>query len=284
MPTKPRVLVWFSCGAASAVAAKLAIEKYGERVIVAYCDTMASEHPDNQRFFDDVQRWLGREILRVRSEKYASVEEVFQKRRYMSGVAGAICTTELKKIPRFSFQLPDDIHIFGFTADEQKRVDGFERGNPELFLDWILRDQGYSKADCMATLERSGIALPAMYALGFTNNNCLGCVKATSPRYWQRVREHFPYVFRQRAELSREIGARLVRINGERKFLDELPVDSQPNLWEMIADVQEDISCGPQCGTVIENQESDETLSDLAWKLREEIREWVLEDQRRNIA
>lgn len=51
-----RIVVWFSCGAASAVAAKLALEKYGTRACVVYCDTMKSEHPDNVRFFDDVQR------------------------------------------------------------------------------------------------------------------------------------------------------------------------------------------------------------------------------------
>jgi PP-loop superfamily ATP-utilizing enzyme len=40
-----RVLVWFSCGAASAVAAKLAVEKYGDQCEVLYCDTLAYEHP-----------------------------------------------------------------------------------------------------------------------------------------------------------------------------------------------------------------------------------------------
>jgi|TARA_R110000751_G_scaffold91327_1_gene179334 PP-loop superfamily ATP-utilizing enzyme len=34
-----RVLVWYSDGAASAVAAKLAVDKYGERVTVLKCDT-----------------------------------------------------------------------------------------------------------------------------------------------------------------------------------------------------------------------------------------------------
>jgi hypothetical protein len=54
-----RRLVWFSCGAASAVAAKLAVEKYEDACEVVYCDTMATEHPDNQRFFNDVERWIG---------------------------------------------------------------------------------------------------------------------------------------------------------------------------------------------------------------------------------
>jgi hypothetical protein len=244
-----RVVVWFSCGSASAVAAKLAIEKYGTRACVVYCDTMQSEHPDNARFFDDVQRWLGREIIRIKSTKYESVDDVFEKRTYMAGIKGAICTTEMKKIPRFHFQLPDDIHIFGFTYEEQRRIEEFERHNPDIQCDWILRDSCYGKRYCLHILEQAGIALPEMYGLGFANNNCLGCVKATSPGYWQRVRRNFPDVFERRAVRSREIGARLVRINNERKFLDELPPDSELSLWAGMEEVMEDLSCGPQCAT-----------------------------------
>ena len=36
---KQRVVSWFSCGAASAVAAKMALEKFGPDVEVVYCDT-----------------------------------------------------------------------------------------------------------------------------------------------------------------------------------------------------------------------------------------------------
>lgn len=244
-----RVIAWFSCGAASAVAAKYAIEKYGERVCIVYCDTMKSEHPDNLRFFEDVQRWLKREIIVIKSEKYASVEDVFQARRYMAGIAGAPCTTEMKKVPRFAFQQPDDIHVFGFTADEADRIADFARNNPELHLDWILQERGITKKWCLLELEHAGIALPAMYNLGFANNNCLGCVKATSPEYWRKTRRHFPEVFERRARLSREIGARLVRINDERRFLDELPPDEELALWTTIKPVYEDLSCGPQCGT-----------------------------------
>ncbi len=57
-----RVLCWFSCGAASAVATKLAIETYGDRCEVLYCDTLKYEHPDNARFMADVQNWVGKEI------------------------------------------------------------------------------------------------------------------------------------------------------------------------------------------------------------------------------
>lgn len=242
-----RVVAWFSCGAASAVAAKLAVEKYGERVSVVYCDTMKTEHPDNQRFFNDVQRWLGREITRIKSDKYASIDDVFETRRYLSGIKGAPCTVEMKKVPRFVFQEPDDIHIFGYTAEERDRIADFEENNAELYLEWILLDRGYNKKRCLREVERAGIALPVMYELGFKNNNCLCCVKASSPVYWRLSRRHFPEVFARRNAQGREFGARLVRINGERKFLDELPPDSESTLWAGIEDVQEDLSCGPQC-------------------------------------
>lgn len=241
-----RAIAWFSCGAASAVAAKLAVEKYGEACEVVYCDTMASEHPDNARFMADVARWLGREIRVIHSVKYASIEDVFTARRYLAGIAGAPCTVEMKKTPRFAFQEADDVHIFGLTVEESDRIDQFERNNPELKLDWILRDAGIGKKQCLRTLEAAGIRLPIMYDLGFANNNCIGCVKASSPDYWARVRRYFPEVFDRRAKQSREYGARLVRIDGERRFLDELPADTALPLF---GGPEEDVSCGPQCAS-----------------------------------
>ena len=237
-----RILVWFSCGAASACAAKLAIEEYGHNgVHVVYCDTMESEHPDNARFFEDVQRWIEHPIEKIRSTKYANIDEVFERERYMSGIKGARCTVEMKKVPRFEFQQPDDIHIFGLCSDEVPRIERFKKNNPELLLEWNLYDQQVTKNKCYRWLERAGIALPVLYSLGFKNNNCIGCVKATSPKYWDLVRKYFPEVFAKRARQSREIGVRLVRYHGERIFLDELP--------EKITDLraQEDIECGPIC-------------------------------------
>jgi hypothetical protein len=216
-----KAIVWYSDGAASAVAAKLAVEKYGDAVEVVKCDTTTSEHPDNLRFRKDVERWIGREVKLIQSEKYQTVDDVFESTRYMAGIAGARCTVELKKIPRFAYQQVDDIHIFGLTVDEWKRIEQFKRNNPELAFDWILREKFIRKEECYRMLEQAGIKLPEMYGLGFDHNNCLGCVKATSPGYWNRIRKHFPDVFERRARQSRAIGARLTRHNGARIFLDE---------------------------------------------------------------
>ena len=202
-----RVLAWFSCGAASAVAAKMAIEKHGDAVDVLYCDTMADEHPDQQRFFDDAQEWLGVPIIRLKTEGYDSV---------------------------------DDVHVFGLTADEPGRIARFEQANHDMKLEWPLQDHNYTKAKCLARLVQEKIELPAMYSLGFRNNNCLGCVKSTSGFYWNAIRRNFPATFQKRCEQSRELGVRLVRYKNERIFLDELPAD-------YMAGGLENISCGPDC-------------------------------------
>ena len=241
MMTTRRVVVWFSCGIASAVAAHLALEKYGKDVVdVVYCDTMSDEHPDNQRFFTDCEQWLGVLIKRIKSDRFAGIDEVFTARSYMSGIAGAPCTVELKKIPRFAFQRPDDIHIFGYTADETSRIKRFKEQNPELKTDWILLENNMSKDMCLMFAGSAGIDIPAMYKLGYRNNNCIGCVKATSAKYWNSIRKDFPEVFKQRVERSRAVGARLTRVKGKRVFLDELPPS-------YLSGGLENISCGPDC-------------------------------------
>ena len=83
-----RVISWFSCGAASAVATKLAIAESKTPVEVVYCH-VAEEHPDNLRFMADCEKWFGQPIKVLQNEKYnGSIYEVFEKRKYIVGVGG----------------------------------------------------------------------------------------------------------------------------------------------------------------------------------------------------
>ncbi|MFH5927429.1 hypothetical protein [Roseomonas xinghualingensis] len=219
-----RIVCWFSAGAASAVATKLALARYHtHEVVIARC-IVPEEHEDNDRFATDCERWFGRPILNLQSSDYASCEEVWAKRRYMAGPGGAPCTIEMKKAVRWAFEreFQPDLQVFGYTAEEAGRASRFRAGNPEVPLVTPLIDEGLTKADCLAMIDRADIEIPAIYRLGFRNANCLGCVKATSPAYWNRIRRHFPEVFGRRAKLSREIGCRLVELHKDRIFLDEL--------------------------------------------------------------
>ena len=221
-----RTLVWFSCGVASAVAGKLMAQERRPSVEHVYCET-GSEHPDNERFLRDYESWCGATVRRLRSEKYADTWALWEGERYLSGINGAPCTRELKVRPRLRYERPDDIHVFGYTADaaDVARAEALREHYPRLTVETPLIDRGIKKEACLSVVLDAGILLPALYILGFPNNNCIPCVKATSPAYWALVRLHFPEIFARMAALSRELGVRLCRINGERCFIDEIPED-----------------------------------------------------------
>ena len=222
-----RTIIWWSTGAASAVAAQIVLRETPE-AIIARCETN-NEDPDNYRFEADVMRHLNRSVTVLKSDKFDDVWSVWQKRRYISGIDGAPCTVEMKVAPRLAFQKPADIHIFGYTADGEdvNRFDKLVANYPELTVRAPLIEKGIKKSATLAMVEAWGIKLPRSYAMGFPNANCLktGCGKATSPDYWSLYRHHFPDEFARTAAYSREIGARLTRINNERIFIDEIPAD-----------------------------------------------------------
>ena len=218
------VAVWFSCGAASAVAAKLSLDRYGDRVRVLN-NPVAEEHPDNLRFLRDVEEWLGVKVERVTNSKYpdASCVDVWNDRKFMSGPHGAPCTLELKKRARQEWEASNrcDWLVLGFTFEEQERADRFRLHERETLLTPLI-DERMTKQDCFDYVKAAGLDLPEMYHLGYPNANCIGCVKATSPTYWNHVRKVHPEVFEERARQSREIGAKLVKVKGIRIQLDQL--------------------------------------------------------------
>lgn len=237
-----RVVCWFSCGAASAVATYLALKKYGDRVTIANI-YIKNEHEDNARFLADCERWFGREIVTLRNEKFkGDVDAVIDSKTFIRGPHGAECTAQLKKKPRYDFQRPDDLHVFGYTCEtrERERARRAVEANPEILFEFPLIDAMLTKQDCFAMINEVGIKLPAMYEMGFDNNNCIGCVKASSPRYWNRIRQHFPEVFARRAQQERRVNYALCRVGGAPVFLDELPGTA-------VEDDGVDLSCSLLC-------------------------------------
>ena len=83
-----RHLVWFSAGAASAVATKLILAEHHSDVVVAYVDP-GSEHPDNGRFLADCENWFGQTVERLKSARYKDTWQVWTERRYLVGPDGA---------------------------------------------------------------------------------------------------------------------------------------------------------------------------------------------------
>ncbi len=98
--TKPVIVVWFSCGAASAVAAKKTIEFYGSTHSIRIVNNpIKEEDADNLRFLKDVEGWLGYSIEFATHPKYpdSSCVDVWEDKQFMSSPYGAPCTSILKK-------------------------------------------------------------------------------------------------------------------------------------------------------------------------------------------
>lgn len=220
------IACWFSCGAASAVAARLTLEKYGHLAQIAVVNNpVKEEHPDNLRFMNDVSAWLGVPIVQAINCNYpeASAQLVWDKRSFMVAAHGAPCTVHLKKEARQQWEATykPDWHVLGFTCDETSRHQRFIETERSNVLP-VLIEARLTKQDCYDFLIKEQIEPPEMYRLGYPNANCIGCVKATSPTYWNHVRRTHPQVFTARAEQSRRLGAKLVRVNDTRIYLDEL--------------------------------------------------------------
>lgn len=217
MNNKPRLVCWYSHGAASLIAAKKAIEmapkKYPDHEIVVACIYLENEYHEPERDAL-VEEFLGRKISYLKDKRYnADVDTVIEKTRYMAGVYGARCTKELKKAVRLSWQKDDDVHVFGMTSEEDHRIDRMLDSEPELEIFAPLIELSMNKQDCFKEMRAAGLELPMMYKLGYHNNNCIGCLKAGGAGYWNKIRVDFPEVFERRAHQERMLNVALVKMS-----------------------------------------------------------------------
>jgi len=238
-----RVISWFSCGAASAVATKLALQEH-DKVEIIYQETN-SEHPDNEHFLAECEGWFNQKVMRLSSDKYHDIWDVFDKIRYLVGVSGAPCTSELKRIPAEKYiKHGHDLEIFGYTVDEGERVEKFKVNNPERNIQAILVEHALTKEDCLGMIDAVGIEIPTMYKLGYNNNNCIGCVKG-GMGYWNKIRVDFPDVFERMSKVERKLDGAICKTYAggkrQRVFLDELDPNAGFKLKEP------NINCGIMC-------------------------------------
>lgn len=203
-----RIVCQFSCGAASAVATKLALAQYRSTHDVQIVNAFVKqEHEDNRRFLTDCEGWFGQAIVQLRDTKYdADIIQVFRRAQFVKGPRGAPCTLRLKRKLLDDWSQPGDVVVFGFTAEEADRWEDWQERNPGLMALAPLVAAGLGKEDCKAMVLRAGIALPAMYVKGYDNANCKGCVKG-GEGYWRAIRADFPEEFEAMCQVQDEIGS-----------------------------------------------------------------------------
>ena len=234
-------VAWFSCGATSAVACKLAIQKYND-VEICYIET-GSHHPDSMRFLKDCEKWFDKKITILQS-RYKNHFEVYEKTKVLSMRDYTPCTKWLKVRVReeFEYNHPEITHyIWGFEigTKEENRAKNMVERYPQYEHLFPLIENNLNKASCLALIEQAGIEIPEMYKKGYHNNNCIGCVRGGAG-YWNKIRKDFPETFNKMAKIERQIKHSILK----EYYLDELPEDAGREEKEIMP------SCSIFCGFV----------------------------------
>jgi len=178
---------WFSAGVSSAVATKMLIDSI-DQVFYIHID---DQHPDTLRFVRDCEEWFGKPIVTMRSE-LGTVENACLMaggKGYINGPAGAACTIRLKRRVRKGWERGQKdwlAYIWGLDVNETDRRDKLLEAMPDVDHRFPLIEERMTKTEAHRILTASGIKRPAMYDLGYQNNNCVGCIKGGAA-YWNRI-------------------------------------------------------------------------------------------------
>jgi hypothetical protein len=214
---------WFSCGVSSFVSCYLA--KDIDKIIYTH---IKDQHPDSLRFLNDCEKFLGREIEIIKSDRFDGVDDVIEKTKAIAFPRQVSpCTKYLKMQVRKDWEKANPDHhtyIWGYDVNERNRAGMITKTLSDHDHEFNLVENGLTKQECHGIANKIGLKRPVMYDMGYPNNNCIGCVKG-GMGYWNKIRVDFPEVFERRANQEREVGASC--INGV--YLDELEPDRGRN-------------------------------------------------------
>lgn len=227
---------WLSAGVSSFVAGYIVRDSVDKFI---YID-VADQHPDSKRFIKDCEKVLNKKVEILHSD-YSCVANVCRTFRFINSAHGAKCTEVLKKRVRKEWEYRhrdcEITYVWGMDCNEKERADRLVDAMPNFQHEFPLIANNLTKEDAHGICSRLNIKRPAMYDLGYSNNNCIGCVKG-GKGYWNKIRQDFPEVFADRAKMEREIGHSILHDKNGMIFLDEL----NPNAGRMSKEILEDCS------------------------------------------
>jgi hypothetical protein len=205
------IVSWFSAGCSSAVATKIAKEKYPDmRIMYIHID---DQHEDTMRFLHDCENWIGQKF-EVMQSIYKNVNDACLAASFVRSPHYAPCTYYLKKRVRKEWerqQLEPITYVWGFDCSEKIRAERLRyRFMPDYDHYFPLIENNLSKQDCHGITDKAGIKRPAMYDLGYPNNNCIGCIKGGAG-YWNQIKKDFPDVFESRCKLEDITGSHIFK-------------------------------------------------------------------------
>ena len=189
---------------------------------------IADQHPDSMRFIKDCEKAIGKKITVLRSTEYRNVEDCVRVFNGFQDINTHFipCTGWMKKRIRKQWEAEhadyEITYVWGFDLNEKNRADRIVESNPQFHHEFPLIEANLTKEEVHGLFERTfDFARPFMYEIGYSNNNCVGCIRG-GMGYWNRIRKDFPEVFESRAKLEREVGHSILKDKNGPVYLDEL--------------------------------------------------------------
>jgi hypothetical protein len=194
------------------------------------------------RFLKDCEDWFDKPITIIQSpiKNVADAMCFYPSRGF--GMFSP-CTMILKQRVRKVWEKENKgcqlRYVWGMDFKEARRAEKLYDTMPKQEHLFPLIEKKLSKEQAHEILTASGIDRPKMYDLGYSNNNCVGCVKG-GKGYWNKIRIDFPEIFAQRAALERHLGGSF----RPDVYLDELDPEAGRNAPMIMGD------CGILCEVI----------------------------------
>jgi 3'-phosphoadenosine 5'-phosphosulfate sulfotransferase (PAPS reductase)/FAD synthetase len=161
------------------------------------CNETGDELPEMHAHWENLEKLLGKPIVRVRHERDLNEEIEFQK--MLPSVFARWCTRILKIEPTIAYmeQLPKGSVLYvGLRADEELRKGLY---GEDITVDFPMRRWGWSVDDVWSYLAKRGVKIP----------NRTDCARCPYQRLgeWKSLYEKYPTIYMHAVEQEKKIGA-----------------------------------------------------------------------------
>ena len=229
MSSAVRHIVSISGGKDSTALAIYLREKHPDLPFEFVFSDTDKELPETYTYLDKLEAYLGRQIVRLRSE-YGFDHWLHVYGGYLPSSRMRWCTKMLKIRPFEKFIGEDEVRMYlGIRADEDR--EGYRPYKQNIHPVYPFVEDGLVYADIQRILEESGIGFPSYYEWR-TRSGCFFCFYQQKHE-WLGLREHHPDLFEQAKQYEKTdpgTGCRFTWSDNE--SLEELV---QPNRQQEIA-------------------------------------------------
>lgn len=235
-------IVMFSGGASSSYLSWLVAQKYGKENTILLHTPTGAEHPDADRFRQEVADYIGLSM----TEKSCGMDlwQLIEKENCLPSSFIPFCTRILKieQSRKFWKSMKEDYTVhFGYGMKEWRRIQKQKiRLEVEgINSEYLIFEKNISEEEIKRTIREDWkICLPEPYKY-LEHNNCIPCFKA-GKGHFRRVAKYYPDYFKRAMAVEEKIGYTVFKDCTLKEIWDE--VQANKNQLELFDD-KEIIPC-----------------------------------------